>query len=418
MKKLKDTFRALKYRNFRLFFPGLVVSQTGIWVQNVAISWLVYDMTKSPFSMGFVMCMNFLPAMLITPFAGVLADKFNRQKLLLAVQIAFAVQALLLTVLSFTGLLQIWNIILLGMMLGCIASIDTPLRQSVFVLVVDDKKDLSNAISLNSSCFNLARLIGPSIGGLIIAATNISFCFLINFLCLMPIIQLVRMLHLKDEKSEKIQQATVFEGLKEGLAYSLKTPQIRTMLLYLAFYCFLIMVFPMLIPVYVAEVLNEGADTLGFLLGAAGVGSLTASLLLATKKTTKHLRIIMTGGVLIACLAFVGLGFTDSKHFAVLLMFYIGFGSSSFFTPENVLLQSFIDDDKRGRVLSVNALAFVGTGAISNLFAGSVANYLGITDTFIALGSVMIVVGIFLSIKLAKLNFERGSEKQRDNANV
>lgn len=159
MHGLTSAFRALKYRNFRLFFPGIAISQIGIWIQNVAIAWLVYDMTKSPLTMGTVMFFNAIPLFILTPFAGVIIDKFHRHKLLITVQILFCLQALLITILTFFNVVQIWNIIALGVFLNCIAAIDVPLRQSTFVCLVDDPKDLGNAISLNSTCFNVARLL-------------------------------------------------------------------------------------------------------------------------------------------------------------------------------------------------------------------------------------------------------------------
>ena len=234
MNKLQDMFRGFKYRNFRLFFPGLAVSQIGIWIQNIAISWLVYDITKSPFIMGLIMFFNSIPLFIVTPFAGVIADKFDRHKLLLTVQILYAVQAFLMTIFTYTGLIAIWNIILLGMFLNCIAAVDGPLRQSTFICLVDDKKDLGNAISLNSSCFNLARLLGPAIGGVIIAYFGVGVCFLVNFICLVPSIFLVKMMVIQDIKCEKIKNETIFEGLKEGFIYCFKTPQIFTLLMYLA----------------------------------------------------------------------------------------------------------------------------------------------------------------------------------------
>ena len=407
MSKFKDMFRALKYRNFRLFFPGLAISQIGIWIQNVAISWLVYDITKSSFIMGLIMFFNSIPFLLITPFGGVIADKFNRHKLLMTVQILFAFQAFMLTVLSFSGFLRIWNIIVLGMMLTCIAAIDTPLRQATFVLVVDDKKDLGNAISLNSTCFNVARLIGPALGGMIIATFNVKLCFLVNFLLIMPIIILVKKMRIVDKKDEKIKNETILEGLKEGLLYCFKTPQILILFAYLGCYCFLIMIYPMLMPIYTAEVLHAKANVLGFLLSAAGIGALTSSLLLAIKTTIKNLRKIFVCGITLACLCFIGLGLVHSKIIALILMFGVGFGSTSLLTPENMLLQSYIDDDKRGRVLGLNTIAFLGTTSFSSLFAGSVAHFVGISNTFIILGATMLLISFVLSFKLAKLSYKK-----------
>jgi len=407
MNKFKEMFRALKYRNFRLFFPGLAISQIGIWVQNVAISWLVYDITRSPFIMGLVMFCNSIPFLFITPIGGVIADKFNRYKLLITVQILFTFQAFMLTVLSFTGNLRIWNIVILGMFLTFIAAIDTPLRQSVFVLVVDDKKDLGNAISLNSTCFNVARLVGPALGGIILATFNITICFLVNFLLLIPILILVQRMSIVDKKEEKIKNETILEGLKEGFDYCFKTPQILILLTYLGCYCFLIMVYPMLMPIYTAEVLHANADTLGFLLGAAGVGALTSSLLIAIKTTTHNLRKILLSGITLACFCFICLGLIKSKFLALILMFGVGLGSTAVLTPENILLQTFLDDDKRGRVLGLNTIAFLGTTAFSSFFAGSIAHIVGISNTFIILGILMLIIAFALSFKLAKLNYKK-----------
>lgn len=195
-------FRALKYRNFRLFFPGLAISQIGIWMQNVAVAWLVYDMTKSPLPMGTILCFNAVPLFIVTPFAGVLVDKFNKQKFLFIIQLAFALQALLMTLVSCSGIIQIWNIIVLGVFLNTIAAVDAPLRQATFIYLVDDDNDLGNAISLNASCFNIARLLGPALAGLIIACIDVKACFLINFLCLMPSVFLVSRMHIKEKNMQ------------------------------------------------------------------------------------------------------------------------------------------------------------------------------------------------------------------------
>ena len=182
MNRVKTTFRSLKYRNFRLFFPGLITSQVGIWIQNVAISWVVYDLTKSPFMMGLIVFINTIPLFVVTPFAGMIIDKFDRHKLLMRIQVLFAIQAFLMAMFAMSGGLKIWNIILLGLFLNIIAAIDTPLRQSTYVLLVDDKKDLGNALFLNAACFNVARLVGPAVAGVLISAFGIGWCFSINFM--------------------------------------------------------------------------------------------------------------------------------------------------------------------------------------------------------------------------------------------
>lgn len=407
MDKIKTMFRAFKYRNFRLFFPGLAICQIGIWIQNIAISWLVYDLTKSPFMMGTVMFFNAIPLFIVTPFAGVIVDKFNRHKLLFAVQILFALQALLITLFTVTGHINIPIIIVLGVFLNCIAAIDAPLRQSTFVLLVDDKRDLPNAISLNASCFNMARFVGPAIGGMLIAYTNIGICFLINFLCILPNIFLVKMMKIVDIKAETVKISSVLTSLKEEFSYTLAHPEISLSQLYLAIFCFVLLAYPMLMPVYTSEVLHANADVLGFILGATGVGSLTASLLLAIKTTTRKMRTIMFCGCISICCAYILLGFTNNEFAAIVLMFFAGLGMTCFLTPQNMLLQNIVADDKRGRVMSMNALCYGGTISLSSFVAGSVAETVGIAHTFILLGTVMLIIAGFFSYKLSKFDYDK-----------
>ncbi len=406
MHTLASTFRALKYRNFRLFFPGIAISQIGIWIQNVAISWLVYDMTKSPLTMGTVMFFNAIPLFVLTPFAGVIIDKFNRHKLLIFVQILFCIQALMITLLTFFDVVQIWNIIVLGVFLNCIAAIDVPLRQSTFVCLVDNPKDLGNAISLNSTCFNVARLLGPAIAGLLIAHAGITVCFFVNFLCIIPMVYLVKMLDIKDVKCKHVQNETILEGLKEGVEYALKTPQILTLLLYLAVFSFIGMTYPMLMPIYTSEILHDRADTLGFLMGAAGVGALFSSLFLAAKTSLTGLRRVLFAGAVVFSAGFITLGLCHTKLIAIAAMFCVGLGMTSSITPDNTLTQAVVDDDKRGRVMSLNAICYMGTTSLSSFAAGFIANIIGIANTFILFGSIMLLAGICFGYIFSRLNFK------------
>ncbi len=405
MHEFKLMFRAFKYRNFRLFFPGLAVSQIGIWIQNIAIAWLVYDITKSPFAMGTIMCFTAAPLFIITPFAGVIVDKFNRQKLLLMVQVLFALQALLITLFTITGNIKIWSIVVCGLFLNSIAAIDAPLRQSTFVLLVDDIKDLPNAISLNSACFNLARFIGPAIGGMLIAYTNITICFFINFLLILPNIYLVSKMQITDEKPEEVKNDSMFHSLKTGFSYVIKHHQISLLQLYFAIFCLLMLAYPMLMPVYVSKVLNGNADTLGFVLGAVGVGSLLASLLLATKTSVNWMRRILFGGCATICLAYIFISVFHSVTLTLILMFFAGLGMSSFTSTENMLLQSVIANSKRGRVMSINSLCYAGTNSFSSFFAGSLAGAVGVANTFLILGTLMLIIACIISYRLSKYDY-------------
>lgn len=399
-------FSALKYRNFRLFFPGLVISQTGVWMQSVAVAWLVYDLTKSPFAMGSIMCFNAIPLLLVTPFAGVIVDKFDRHKLLFVIQILFALQAFLMTFISYSGIVQIWNIVVLSVFLNIVASIDAPLRQSTFICLVDDIKDLGNAISLNSCCFNLARLIGPALAGIIIARIDVKACFLINFLCLLPSVFLVKMMHINDVKSEDIKNSTIINGLKEGLKYISNHQQIKLLLQFVAVYSFIVLTYSVLIPMYSKDVLNSDADVLGLLMSMTGVGALTASLFLASKTSTKKdFRNQLLYGTVLIGISFVALGLVHSVLFDSLFMFLAGFGMPTFFVSNNMLIQSIVDDDKRGRVMSINALCFMGTSSVSSFIAGSIAEFFGIAQTFLILGTILFIMAVYFGFKLHRLNF-------------
>lgn len=407
MDKLKLIFRAFKYRNFRLFFPGLAISQIGIWIQNVAISWIVYDITKSPLTMGTVMFFNAIPLFLLTPFMGVIIDKFNRHKLLFLVQILFAVQALLITLFTISGHFNLKSIILCGVFLNVIASLDAPLRQSSFVLLVEDKKDLSNAITLNTSMFNLARFLGPAIGGLLIAHTSATFCFFINFLCILPNIFLVKMMKIDDTKREKVQKENLFDGLKDGFKYISKNPKIFVLQTYLATFCLLMLAYPMLMPIYTVEVLKHNANILGYLLSAVGIGSLITSLLLSAKTSIKGLRRILYIGCSGVSLVYVLLGFTNNEYVALILMFFGGLALTCVISPENILLQSIVAEEKRGRVMSINSLCFMGTISVSSYLCGVLANHFGIAHTFIILGTTMFIIGSILSFILSKFNYNK-----------
>ncbi len=397
-----STFRALKYRNFRLFFPGLMTAQIGMWTQNVAISWLVYDITKSPFVMGTIMGLSALPLFIVTPFAGVITDKFDKHKLLMLVQHLYAMQALIMTVLTFTGHINIIWIAIMGVFLNIIASIDGPLRQSMFVLLVDNKEDLNNAIALNSTCFNAARMIGPAISGLLIAYLGIKYCFLINFLCFIPVNILTQFMTINEIKGEKIKNETVFEGLKEGITYVLNTPKIGLLLVYIAIFSFLGMTYPLLMPVYTEEVLHKGADTMGLLMSVCGIGAISGSLYLASKSSVKGLKNFLFSATLLLSLGFIVLGRTNAEIYSFLAMIIVGVGSIGTLTSLNTLIQSVVNNDIRGRVMSIHSVCFLGTQSISNFFAGTVTHTLGISKTFIFLGLILSVCCIYFIFKLRK----------------
>ena len=406
MNRITAAFRSLKYRNFRLFFPGLVTTQVGIWIQNVAISWVVYEMTNSPFVMGLITFFNTLPLFLVTPFAGVIIDKFNRRKLLMMIQILFALQAFFIALFALSGHLRIWNIVLLGVFLNTIAAIDTPLRQSTYIHLVDDKSDLSNAISLNSTCFNVARLAGPAIAGILLSLVGAGGCFAINFICIFPSVILVSMMDFEDVKSEEVKKITIIQGLKEGWEYAFSSEQILTLLSIVALFTSIALTYPMLMPIYTKDVLHSGTQVLGYVMSSAGIGALTISIMLAAKTTLRGLKYILCLGTFLLSLAFICLGFTKNIIPACVFMFCIGFGMTSSMTPENMLLQSIVDDDKRGRIMSIHTICFLGATSLSNFMAGSIAQIIGISNAMKLFGVILFAASLFYTIKLYRMQFK------------
>ena len=406
MNRITAAFRSLKYRNFRLFVPGLVTIQVGIWIQNVAISWVVYEMTNSPFVMGLITFFNTLPLFLVTPFAGVIIDKFNRRKLLMMIQILFALQAFFIALFALSGHLRIWNIVLLGVFLNTIAAIDTPLRQSTYIHLVDDKSDLSNAISLNSTCFNVARLVGPAIAGILLSLVGAGGCFAINFICIFPSVILVSMMDFEDVKSEEVKKITIIQGLKEGWEYAFSSEQILTLLSIVALFTSIALTYPMLMPIYTKDVLHSGTQVLGYVMSSAGIGALTISIMLAAKTTLRGLKYILCLGTFLLSLAFICLGFTKKIIPACVFMFCIGFGMTSSMTPENMLLQSIVDDDKRGRIMSIHTICFLGATSLSNFMAGSIAQIIGISNAMKLFGVILFAASLFYTIKLYRMQFK------------
>ena len=405
MNRVKTAFRSLKYRNFRLFFPGLITSQVGIWIQNVSISWVVYALTKSPFMMGGILFINTLPLFFVTPFAGMIIDKFNRHKLLMMIQILFAIQAFLMSVLAAGDCLKLWNIILMGLFLNIIAAIDAPLRQSTYVLLVEDKSDLSNALSLNAACFNVARLVGPAMAGVLISAVGITWCFTINFLCILPCVILVMMMNFNDKKSDSVKNKSIIEGVKEGMEYAFHSPQITTLLAFAGTFSFIALTYPLLMPIYTKEILQAGADKLGWLMSCTGIGALCSSIFLASKTSLKGLRTILcTGAALLSC-GFIFMGLINHTLSSCITMFFVGLGFTAAITSDSTLLQSILEDDKRGRIMSLYSICFMGATSISNLIAGTIAQFFGIANTMIIFGSVLLSATLIFAFRFYHLNF-------------
>jgi MFS family permease len=281
---LNTVFRSLRYRNYRLFFGGQSISLIGTWIQRIAVPWLVYRLTGSAFLLGLVGFASQIPAFLLAPFAGVLTDRWNRYHILVACQILAMIQALILAFLFFSGAIEIWHIIVLSILLGFINAFDMPARQAFVVEMVERREDLGNAIALNSSMVNSARLLGPSIAGVLIAATGEGICFLLNGFSYLFVIASLLMMKVNLRKGET-QDTQVLQGLREGFSYAFGFAPIRYIILLLGLVSLMGMPYAVLMPVFAKEILHGGSHTFGFLMGASGVGALIGALYLASRRS-------------------------------------------------------------------------------------------------------------------------------------
>jgi MFS family permease len=391
---LKTIFRSLSHRNYRLFFSGQGLSLVGTWMQQIAVSWLVYRLTNSALMLGVVGFASRIPTFLLAPAAGVLVDRWNRHRTLVITQVLSLIQALVLAILVLTGTIQVWQIVCLTLVLGIINSFDVPVRQSFVVDMIGRKQDLGNAIALNSSMVNGARLVGPSLAGILIAAVGEGICFLVNAVSFLAVI--VSLLLMTDiPKRPKTLHVHFLRGLKEGFAYAFGFAPIRSLLLLLALVSLMGMSYMVLMPVFAREILHGGAHTYGFLMGATGVGALTGALFLASRKTVLGLGriIVIASGIFGAGL--IGLSFTRIFFVSLVFMMVIGFGMMVQMASTNTVIQTIVEEDKRGRVMSFYAMAFLGMTPFGSLLAGSLANSIGVPYT-VFFGGVCCLAGCLL----------------------
>lgn len=381
--KLGLLLRAFKYRNYRLFFSGQCVSLIGTWMQTVALSWLIYRLTGSPLLLGVAGFAAQAPSLLLAPFTGPAADRFERRRILLVTQALSMLQALALAALVLFGDPQPWQIIALASLLGVINAFDMPARQSFIVQLVERREDLANAIALNSSMFNSARLIGPSIAGVFIAAFGEGVCFLFNGLSYIGVIAALLAIRLPAGSAAARRSRG---GFKEGLGYAFGFPPIRYLILMLAVGSLLGMPYAVLMPAYARDILHGGPRTLGFLMAAAGVGALAGALRLALLRHPAGLERQIPLFTFVFGAGLVAFSFSTEFALSAPLLAVTGFGMVSFFAASNTVIQTLVDDDKRGRVMALHSLAFMGMAPLGSLLAGVVASHIGVARTMTASG--------------------------------
>lgn len=393
----KSTVRSFHYRNYRLYFSGQGISLIGTWAQITAMSWLVYSMTNSAFFLGVVGFVSQIPAFLFAPFAGVLIDRWNRRRTFIVTSTLAMLQALVLSVLVLTGKVSIWHIIPLSLFLGFVNSFDLPVRQSFVFDIVEKREDLGNAIALNTLLFNLGRLLGPTIAGILISAVGEGLCFFLNSISYLAII--AALLAMKVEPQQIVSKHAHFlKGLKEGFVYVMNSTPLRSIILLQGLVSLMGWSAMVLMPVFAKEILQGGPHTLGLLMGFSGTGALIGTLYLATRKSAPGLvRFIpLAAGML-------GIGlivFAQSRipWLSMFLLLFTGFGVYVQIASSGTVLQTIVDDDKRGRVMSFYTMAFTST-TFGSLLAGGLASKIGAPNTLMISGIFCIAGALFFVSK-------------------
>jgi MFS family permease len=394
--------RALSHRNFRLFFSGQSVSLIGTWITRIATSWLVYRLTNSALLLGVVGFCGQIPTLLLAPIAGVIVDRSNRHKLLVWTQVLSALQSLALALLAFSGRITVDWILFLQVVQGTINAFDTPVRQSFVVQMVEDRADLPNAIALNSTMVNGSRIIGPSIGGIIIAAVGEGWCFMIDAISYIAVI--ISLLMMRVPKTEsRMRGGGMMAELRDGYQYVSRFAPVRTALILLAIVSSMGMPYTILMPMIASTVLHGGAHTLGFLMTASGLGAVAGALYLASRASVVGLGRIMVISTLTFGVGLVVFGLVRWLWLALVVLPFVGAGFMVEMASTNTILQTITEEHLRGRVMAFYTMAFLGTAPIGSLLSGVIADRIGAPAT-IMVGGVAVVGGaLWLALRLPRL---------------
>jgi MFS family permease len=400
--RFSHAWRALRHRNFRLFFSGQSISLIGTWMTRMATSWLVYRLTNSALLLGIVSFSGQIPTFLLAPFAGVWVDRLNRRNLLVWTQAFAALQSLGLAVLTLAKVITIHEIIGLSVLQGVINAFDMPGRQAFLVKMVEDKQDLGNAIALNSSMVNLARLVGPALAGLLIAAAGEGYCFLTDGVSYLAVIASLLMMRIEAEPEVR-SQSPMLEQLQEGWDYVQGFAPVRTILMLFALLSLMGMPFMVLMPIFAGNVLHGGPHTLGFLLGASGVGALISAISLALRKTVRGLTTMIQVSAALFGLGLICFGLSRMLVLSLCLMLVVGFGMMQGMAASNTVIQTLVPEDKRGRVMSYYTMAFVGMAPFGSLLAGTLAHRFGAPHAVMITGAFCLAGSVWFSTQLKSI---------------
>jgi MFS family permease len=394
--------RALRHRNYRLFFSGQSVSLIGTWITRIATSWLVYRLTNSALLLGLVGFCGQIPTLLLAPFAGVIVDRWDRHRILVWTQALSALQSLALALFALSGAITVEWILALQVLQGVINAFDTPARQAFVVQMIEDRADLPNAIALNSTMVNGSRIIGPSIGGIIIALVGEGWCFMIDAISYIAVIASLLAMRVA-ATPPRTSSESVIDELRTGYRYVTGFPPVRTALTLLAIVSAMGMPYTVLMPVIASRVLHGGPHTLGFLMTASGLGAVAGALYLASRRSVLGLGRVMVVATLAFGSGMIAFGLARSLWLALLILPIAGGGFMIEMASTNTILQTITKEELRGRVMAFYTMAFLGTAPIGSLLAGIVASRIGAPATIIAGGVAILAGGAWLAFRLPTL---------------
>lgn len=404
----RHILRALRHRNYRLFFAGQSVSLVGSWITRIATSWLIYRLTQSAWMLGLVSFFGLVPTLLFGPAAGVLVDRLDRHRVLLVTQVLSLLQSAALAWLAFSGSITVAWVMALQFAQGLINAVDTPARQAFVVEMVEDRADLPNAIALNSSMFNGSRLLGPAIGGALLAATGEAWCFAIDSASYVAVIASLAMMRLPPRARARVTRGvTAFVGeLREGVRYAFGFAPVRALLIVVALLSLLGMPYSVLMPEIAARRLNGGPNTLGWLMTAAGAGALLAAGYLASRHTVIGLGRVIVIGTLGFGASLLAFAFVRWLPLALAILPFVGGTLLVTASSCNTVLQTILPEALRGRVMALYTTAFLGMAPVGSLLAGALASRLGTPWTIAACGIGCLLTGVWVSRSLPALRAE------------
>lgn len=397
-----STFESLRYRNFRLFWCGQLISLIGSWIQNVAQGWLVLELTNSPFLLGLVNSIGSLPVLFLSMFAGVIADRVRKRNLIIMTQTALTILAFALGILTSTGLVKIWHVLIIVFLVGVVNAFDMPARQS-FVIELVGRESLMNAIALNSSIFNAARTIGPAIAGIMVSSLGVAGCFYINAISFIPVIIGLSLINGEFRVKREDSSTSLIEDLKLGLKYLRSNQNVFVIILMVAINSIFGMPYTVFMPVFARDIFKVGARGLGFLMASVGIGALIGALVVASIGWYRKKGRILFVGISSFSVFLIIFSLSKSYVLGLLMLILTGFFMIMFTATANTLVQTYVRDDMRGRVMSIYTTFFAGMAPFGSLQAGAISSRWGVSTAVFLGGVINLFMATFILVRFRSI---------------